>query len=94
MGLCNRRKGVSLVVIREADGFDSATQLPDRHRRGRATGSATAGTRSACNNRRPGPNTLSEEAEAFLRNYPECQWIGRERKRLANSIDRVDRVEP
>jgi hypothetical protein len=33
MGLCNRGKGVSLAVIREADGFGSApTQLPDRHR--------------------------------------------------------------
>jgi hypothetical protein len=92
--LCNRRKGVSLVVTREADGFDSATQLPDRHRRGRATGSVTAGTRSAYNNRRPGPNTPSEDAKAFLRNYPECQWIDRERELLNNAIDRVESIEP
>ncbi|GII34879.1 DUF1048 domain-containing protein [Planotetraspora mira] len=30
-----------------------------------------------------------EFAEAFLRNYPEGQWISRERERLANAIDRV-----
>ncbi|WP_020671304.1 DUF1048 domain-containing protein [Amycolatopsis nigrescens] len=30
-----------------------------------------------------------EFAEAFLRNYPEGQWIGRERGRLTNAIDRV-----
>ena len=28
-------------------------------------------------------------AEAFLRNYPEGQWIGRERERLTGTIDRV-----
>ena len=37
---------------------------------------------------------MSEDAEAFLRNYPECQWIGRERKRLTNSFDRVAGIEP
>jgi DNA-binding ferritin-like protein (Dps family) len=30
-----------------------------------------------------------EFAEAFLRNYPEGQWINRERERLTNAIDRV-----
>ncbi|MEV7005182.1 DUF1048 domain-containing protein [Streptosporangium sp. NPDC051022] len=30
-----------------------------------------------------------EFAEAFLRNYPEGQWIGRERARLAGAIDRA-----
>src|SRR5262249_7320125 len=35
-------------------------------RGGRATGSAAEGTRSAYKNRRPGPNPLSEDAEAFL----------------------------
>lgn len=30
-----------------------------------------------------------EFAEAFLRNYPEGQWISRERKRLANAIARA-----
>ena len=30
-----------------------------------------------------------EFAEAFLRNYPQGQWIGRERERLTNVIDRV-----
>ena len=30
-----------------------------------------------------------EFAEAFLRNYPAGQWIGRERERLADAIDRV-----
>ncbi|GAA1277533.1 hypothetical protein Psi02_78670 [Planotetraspora silvatica] len=30
-----------------------------------------------------------EFAEAFLRNYPEGQWISRERERLSNAIDRV-----
>ena len=30
-----------------------------------------------------------EFAEAFQRNYPEGQWIGRERERLINAIDRV-----
>jgi hypothetical protein len=62
-------------------------------RSGRAIGSASAGTRSAYNNRRYGPNTLSADAEAFLRNYPECQWIGRERERLNNAIDRVAGIE-
>jgi DNA-binding ferritin-like protein (Dps family) len=34
-----------------------------------------------------------EFAEAFLRNYPEGQWIHRERERLANAIDHaVDHV--
>lgn len=28
-----------------------------------------------------------EFAETFLRNYPEGQWIGRERERLTNAID-------
>lgn len=35
-----------------------------------------------------------EFAEAFLRNYPEGQWISRERKRLTNAIDRVAGNEP
>src|SRR5262249_9986927 len=61
---------------------------------GRAPGSAAEGTRSAYDNRRPGPNTLSEDAEAFLRNYPEGQWTGRERERLTNAIDRVAGNEP
>ena len=30
-----------------------------------------------------------EFVEAFLRNYPEGQWISRERERLTNAIDRV-----
>jgi DNA-binding ferritin-like protein (Dps family) len=30
-----------------------------------------------------------EFAEAFLRNYPEGQWISRERERLAGAIDRA-----
>ena len=30
-----------------------------------------------------------EFAEVFLRNYPEGQWISRERERLTNAIDRV-----
>ena len=30
-----------------------------------------------------------EFAEAFLRNYPEGQWIGGERERLTGAIDRV-----
>ncbi|GAA4557061.1 DUF1048 domain-containing protein [Planotetraspora kaengkrachanensis] len=30
-----------------------------------------------------------EFAEEFLRNYPEGQWISRERERLTNAIDRV-----
>jgi DNA-binding ferritin-like protein (Dps family) len=30
-----------------------------------------------------------EFAEAFLRNYPEGQWISRERERLTNAIDGV-----
>jgi DNA-binding ferritin-like protein (Dps family) len=30
-----------------------------------------------------------EFAEAFLRNYPEGQWISRERERLTNAIDRA-----
>lgn len=35
-----------------------------------------------------------EFAEAFLRNYPEGQWISRERERLTNAIDRVASNEP
>jgi DNA-binding ferritin-like protein (Dps family) len=35
-----------------------------------------------------------EFAEAFLRNYPEGQWISRERERLTNTIDRVTGNEP
>jgi DNA-binding ferritin-like protein (Dps family) len=35
-----------------------------------------------------------EFAEAFLRNYPEGQWTGRERERLTNAIDRVAGNEP
>lgn len=35
-----------------------------------------------------------EFAEAFLRNYPEGQWISRERKRLTNAIDRVAGNKP
>lgn len=35
-----------------------------------------------------------EFAEAFLRNYPEGQWISRERKRLTNAIDTVVGNEP
>ncbi len=35
-----------------------------------------------------------EFAEAFLRNYPEGQWISRERERLTNAIDRVVGNEP
>lgn len=35
-----------------------------------------------------------EFAEAFLRNYPEGQWISRERQRLTNTIDRVAGDEP
>ena len=30
-----------------------------------------------------------EFAETFLRNYPEGQWISRERERLTTAIDRV-----
>jgi DNA-binding ferritin-like protein (Dps family) len=30
-----------------------------------------------------------EFAEAFLRNYPQGQWISRERERLTNAINRV-----
>ena len=30
-----------------------------------------------------------EFAEAFLQNYPEGQWISREREQLTNGIDRV-----
>lgn len=30
-----------------------------------------------------------EFAETFLRNYPEGQWLSRERNRLADAIDRV-----
>ena len=30
-----------------------------------------------------------EFAEAFQRNYPEGQWIGRERERLTNAIERA-----
>ena len=35
-----------------------------------------------------------EFAEAFLRNYPEGQWIGRERERLTNAIDRAADNKP
>jgi DNA-binding ferritin-like protein (Dps family) len=35
-----------------------------------------------------------EFAEAFLRNYPEGQWISRERERLTSAIDRVAGNEP
>ena len=35
-----------------------------------------------------------EFAETFLRNYPEGQWIGRERERLVNAINRVADNEP
>jgi DNA-binding ferritin-like protein (Dps family) len=35
-----------------------------------------------------------EFAEAFLRNYPEGQWISRERERLTHAIDRVAGNEP
>jgi hypothetical protein len=35
-----------------------------------------------------------EFAEAFLRNYPQGQWISRERKRLTNTIDRVTGDKP
>jgi DNA-binding ferritin-like protein (Dps family) len=35
-----------------------------------------------------------EFAEAFLRNYPEGQWMSRERERLTNAIDRVADNEP
>ena len=35
-----------------------------------------------------------EFAEVFLRNYPEGQWISRERERLTNAIDRVTGDEP
>jgi DNA-binding ferritin-like protein (Dps family) len=35
-----------------------------------------------------------EFAEAFLRNYPEGQWINRERERLTNAIDRAAGDEP
>ncbi|MDH2428845.1 DUF1048 domain-containing protein [Sphaerisporangium sp. TRM90804] len=34
-----------------------------------------------------------EFAETFLRNYPEGQWIGRERERLSSAIDRAARDE-
>jgi hypothetical protein len=37
---------------------------------------------------------VSEDAEAFLQNYPEGQWAGRERERLTNAIDRVAGNEP
>ncbi len=33
-------------------------------------------------------------AEAFLRNYPEGQWITRERDRLTNAIDQVATEQP
>lgn len=33
-------------------------------------------------------------AEAFLQNYPEGQWISRERERLTNAIDHVAGNEP
>ena len=35
-----------------------------------------------------------EFAEAFLRSYPQGQWIGRERERLTNIIGRVAGNEP
>ena len=35
-----------------------------------------------------------EFAEAFLRNYPEGQWISRERERLTDAIDQVAVDEP
>ncbi|MFI6604150.1 DUF1048 domain-containing protein [Nonomuraea sp. NPDC050536] len=35
-----------------------------------------------------------EFAEAFLRNYPESQWISRERERLTDAIDRVTGDKP
>jgi DNA-binding ferritin-like protein (Dps family) len=35
-----------------------------------------------------------EFAEAFLRNYPEGQWISRERERLTNAIERAAGDEP
>ena len=31
----------------------------------------------------------AEFAEAFLRNYPEGSWIGRERERLTSAVDRA-----
>ena len=33
-----------------------------------------------------------EFAEAFLRNYPEGQWISRERERLISAIERAERA--
>ncbi len=30
-----------------------------------------------------------EFAEAFLRNYPEGSWVGKERERLAKAIERA-----
>ncbi len=35
-----------------------------------------------------------EFAETFLRNYPEGQWISRERQRLTNAVDRVAENAP
>ncbi|MEU6782298.1 DUF1048 domain-containing protein [Nonomuraea angiospora] len=35
-----------------------------------------------------------EFAEAFLRNYPEGQWISRERERLTDAIDRATGDRP
>jgi DNA-binding ferritin-like protein (Dps family) len=35
-----------------------------------------------------------EFAEEFQRNYPEGQWISRERERLTNAIDRIAGEEP
>ncbi|MFI6597370.1 DUF1048 domain-containing protein [Nonomuraea sp. NPDC050536] len=35
-----------------------------------------------------------EFAEAFLRNYPEGQWISRERERLTDAIDRATGDKP
>ncbi len=35
-----------------------------------------------------------EFAEALLRNYPDGQWIARERERLTNAIDHVAAHEP
>ena len=36
----------------------------------------------------------AEFAEAFLQNYPEGQWISRERERLTSAIDRAAGNEP
>src|SRR5262249_5055581 len=39
-------------------------------------------------------SSLHGRREAFLRNYPDGQWTGRERERLTNAIDRVAGNEP